>query len=56
LLPTTIKLGNSFSVAVIQYLFTNHQAHLKDFITSLVKIDFDKNNQYDLMSTTDNDN
>jgi hypothetical protein len=33
------------SVAVIQYLFTNHQAHLKDFITSLVKIDFDKNNQ-----------
>jgi hypothetical protein len=36
------------SVAVIQYLFTNHQAHLKDFIASLVKIDFDKNNQYDL--------
>jgi ABC-type enterochelin transport system substrate-binding protein len=29
------------SVAVIQYLFTNHQAHLKDFIASLVKIDFD---------------
>jgi hypothetical protein len=27
---------------------TNHQAHLKDFIASLVKIDFDKNNQYDL--------
>jgi hypothetical protein len=36
------------SVAVIQYLFTNHHAHLKDFIASLVKIDFDKNNQYDL--------
>jgi histidinol-phosphate/aromatic aminotransferase/cobyric acid decarboxylase-like protein len=35
------------SVAVVQYLFTNHQTHLKDFITSLVKIDFDKDNRYD---------
>ncbi|SSC10462.1 DUF2207 domain-containing protein [thiotrophic endosymbiont of Bathymodiolus puteoserpentis (Logatchev)] len=35
------------SVAVVQYLFTNHQTHLKDFITSLVKIDFDKDNKYD---------
>ncbi|CAC9586033.1 hypothetical protein [uncultured Gammaproteobacteria bacterium] len=35
------------SIAVVQYLFTNHQTHLKDFITSLVKIDFDKDNKYD---------
>jgi hypothetical protein len=35
------------SVAVVQYLFTNHQTHLKDFIHSLKKIDFDKDNEYD---------
>jgi hypothetical protein len=36
------------SVAVVQYLFTNHQTHLKDFIASLKNIEFDKDNQYDL--------
>ncbi|SMN00264.1 hypothetical protein SPONN_1528 [uncultured Candidatus Thioglobus sp.] len=36
------------SVAVIQYLFTNHQAHLKGFIASLKNLDFDKGNEYDL--------
>ncbi len=35
------------SVAVIQYLFTNHKTHLKDFANSLKKIDFDGNNEYD---------
>ncbi len=35
------------SVAVVQYLFINHQTRLKDFIVSLKKIDFDKDNEYD---------
>jgi uncharacterized membrane protein YbhN (UPF0104 family) len=35
------------SVAVVQYLFSNHQTHLKDFIRSLKKIDFDRDNKYD---------
>jgi hypothetical protein len=35
------------SVAVVQYLFANHQTHLKDFIKSLKKIDFDRGNKYD---------
>jgi amino acid transporter len=35
------------SVAVIQYLFSNHQIHLKDFISSLKKISFDETNEYD---------
>jgi amino acid transporter len=35
------------SVAIVQYLFSNHQAHLKDFISSLKKIDFNRGNKYD---------
>ncbi len=36
------------SVAVVQYLFTNHQTHLKDFIISLKDIEFNRSNKYDL--------
>ncbi len=35
------------SVAVVQYLFTNHQASLRGFISSLEKIDFNQDNEYD---------
>jgi len=36
------------SVAVVQYLFTNHQTHLKDFIASLKDVEFNRSNEYDL--------
>lgn len=36
------------SVAIVQYLFSNHQAGLKNILSSLKKIEFDKGNQYDL--------
>lgn len=35
------------SVAVIQYLFVNHQTHLKDFIASLKEISFNETNHFD---------
>lgn len=35
------------SVAVIQYLFVNHQTHLKDFIASLKEIRFNETNHFD---------
>ncbi len=36
------------SLATVQYIFTNHQKHLKDFIASLKSVEFDKDNEYDL--------
>lgn len=37
----------SVSVAIIQYLFINHQARLRDLVASLEAISFDENNGYD---------
>ncbi len=35
------------SIAVAQYLFTNHQSSLKDFLDSLEELDFNQENTYD---------
>lgn len=44
----TLVVLTGVSVAVVQYLFINHQTHLKDFIYSLKKLNFDETNEYDL--------
>lgn len=44
----TLVVLTGVSVAVVQYLFINYQTHLKDFISSLKKLNFDETNDYDL--------
>ena len=43
----TLIIITGVSLAVIQYIFNNHQANLKDLLLNLTKLDFNTNNEYD---------
>lgn len=43
----SLTVLTGISIAIIQYIFTNHQNTLKDILLNLSKIDFKKNNSVD---------
>jgi hypothetical protein len=43
----SLTVLTGISIAIIQYLFTNHQNTLKDILSNLKKIEFKKNNGVD---------